>query len=309
MTETIIAIVQCLLLVVLAPLVSGTGRWMRAKMHTRRGPSILQDYYDIFKLLKRQDVHTADSSFISRLMPPLFFGTMLVLACGMPMIGRSCPVPWLGDIVTIIYLLALPRFFFALSGVDSSNAYAGVGSMRELIVGVLVEPSLMLALLVAALAAGSTNIGEIGIVIGSFQTGSPVAVVVAGIAFAVACYIELGKLPYDMAEAEQEIQEGPLAEYSGPSLAMVKMSLSMKQIIMVSLFLAIFLPFGSAVDLTWPALVSGFVAYLVKLAIVFFICALVENLVARVRYRLLGRQTWTVVGVSVLAFVFCVLGV
>lgn len=309
MTETIIAIVQCLLLVVLAPLVSGTGRWMRAKMHTRRGPSILQDYYDIFKLLKRQDVHTADSSFISRLMPPLFFGTMLVLACGMPMIGRSCPVPWLGDIVTIVYLLALPRFFFALSGVDSSNAYAGVGSMRELIVGVLVEPSLMLALLVAALAAGSTNIGEIGIAIGSFQTGSPVAVVVAGIAFAVACYIELGKLPYDMAEAEQEIQEGPLAEYSGPSLAMVKMSLSMKQIIMVSLFLAIFLPFGSAVDLTWPALVSGFVAYLVKLAIVFFICALVENLVARVRYRLLGRQTWTVVGVSVLAFVFCVLGV
>lgn len=309
MTETIIAIVQCLLLVVLAPLVSGTGRWMRAKMHTRRGPSILQDYYDIFKLLKRQDVHTADSSFISRLMPPLFFGTMLVLACGMPMIGRSCPVPWLGDIVPIVYLLALPRFFFALSGVDSSNAYAGVGSMRELIVGVLVEPSLMLALLVAALAAGSTNIGEIGIAIGSFQTGSPVAVVVAGIAFAVACYIELGKLPYDMAEAEQEIQEGPLAEYSGPSLAMVKMSLSMKQIIMVSLFLAIFLPFGSAVDLTWPALVSGFVAYLVKLAIVFFICALVENLVARVRYRLLGRQTWTVVGVSVLAFVFCVLGV
>lgn len=309
MTETIIAIVQCLLLVILAPLVSGTGRWMRAKMHTRRGPSVLQDYYDIFKLLKRQDMHTADSSFVSRLMPPLFFGTMLVLACGIPMIGRWCPVPWLGDIVTIVYLLVLPRFFFALSGVDSSNAYAGVGSMRELIVGVLVEPSLMLALLVAALAAGSTNIGEMGAAIGSFQTGSPVAVVVAGIALAVACYIELGKLPYDMAEAEQEIQEGPLAEYSGPSLAMVKMSLSMKQIIMVSLFLAIFLPFGSAVDLTWPALVSGLVFYLVKLAIVFFVCALVENLVARVRYRLLGRQTWTVVGVSILAFVFCVLGV
>lgn len=309
MTEIIIAIVQCLLLVVLAPLVSGTARLMRAKMHTRRGPSILQDYYDLFKLLKRQDVHTADSSFISRLMPPLYFGTMLVLACGVPMLTRLCPVPVLGDIITIIYLLALPRFFFALAGVDSSNAYAGVGGIRELLVGVLVEPSMMLALLVAALATGTTNVGEMGFMIGSFQTGSPVAVVVAGVAFAIACYIELGKLPYDMAEAEQEIQEGPLAEYSGASLAMVKVSMSMKQIIMASLFIAVFLPFGSAVDLTLPSLAIGLVSYAVKLAIVFFACSIVENLVARVRYKLMGRQTWTVVGVSVLAFVFCVLGV
>ncbi|WP_080797275.1 respiratory chain complex I subunit 1 family protein [Arabiibacter massiliensis] len=309
MTEIIIAIVQCLLLVLLAPLVSGGARWLRAKMHTRRGPSILQDYYDIFKLLKRQDVHTADSSFVSRLMPPLFFGTMLVLACGVPMITRLCPVPVLGDIITIIYLMALPRFFFALSGVDSSNAYAGVGGIRELLVGVLVEPSMMLALLVAALATGTTNIGGMGAMIGSLSAGAPVAVVVAGAAFAIACYIELGKLPYDMAEAEQEIQEGPLAEYSGASLAMVKMSLSMKQIIVASLFIAVFLPFGSAVEPTLPALALGLVAYVAKLAVVFFACSLVENLVARVRYKLMGRQTWTVVGVSALAFVFCVLGV
>ncbi len=309
MTEIIIAIVQCLLLVALAPLVSGTARWMRAKMHTRRGPSVLQDYYDLFKLLKRQDVHTADSSFVSRLMPPLYFGTMLVLACGMPMLTRLCPVPVLGDIITIIYLLALPRFFFALAGVDSSNAYAGVGGIRELLVGVLVEPSMMLSLLVAALATGTTNIGQMGLAVGSFQTGSPVAVVVAGVAFAIACYIELGKLPYDMAEAEQEIQEGPLAEYSGASLAMVKVSMSMKQIVVASLFVAVFLPFGSAVDLSLPSLAIGLVTYAVKVALVFFVCSIVENLVARVRYKLMGRQTWTVVGVSVLAFVFCVLGV
>lgn len=309
MTEIIIAIVQSLLLVPLAPLVSGTARWMRAKMHTRRGPSVLQDYYDIFKLLKRQDLHTANSSFVSRLMPPLFFGTMLVLACGMPMITRLCPVPLLGDIITIIYLMALPRFFFALAAVDSSNAYSGVGGIRELLVGVLVEPSLMLALFVAALATGTTNVGQMGLMIGSLSASAPVAVVVAGVAFAIACYVELGKLPYDMAEAEQEIQEGPLAEYSGPSLALVKMSMSMKQILVVSWFVAVFLPFGSAVELTLPALAVGALVYLVKVAVIFFACSLVENLVARVRYKLMGKQTWTVVGVSVLAFVFCVLGV
>lgn len=307
--EIVIAIVQSLLLVLLAPLVAGFARWMRAKMHTRRGPSILQEYYDIAKLLKRQDLHTADSTFVSRVMPPLFFGTMVVLACGIPMITRFCPIPVLGDIITIIYLLALPRFFFALAAVDSSNAYSGVGGVRELIVGVLVEPSLMLALFVAALACGTTSVGVMGQTIGSLSATSPVAVVVAGIAFGIACYIELGKLPFDMAEAEQEIQEGPLAEYSGPSLAMLKVGMSMKQIIVVSWFIAIFLPFGSAVDISAGSLIIGLVVYLVKLFVIFFACSIFENVVARVRWKLAGRQTWSVVGIAVLALVFCVLGI
>lgn len=307
--EIIIACVQALLLVLLAPLVSGAARWMRAKMQTRRGPSIFQDYYDIAKLFKRQDVHTKDSSFIHRLMPPLFFGTMLVLAMGIPMITRLCPIPVLGDVILIIYLLALPRFFFALSAIDSGDSYAGVGGIRELLVGVLVEPSMILALFAAILAVGSSNVGVMGQAIGSFSAGSPVAVVLAGLAFFMSCYIELGKLPFDMAEAEQELQEGPLAEYSGPSLALVKMSLSMKQIIVVSWFLAIFVPFGSAVELTLPALAVGLVCYLVKLGIIFFLCSLFENVVSRVRYKLLGRQTWTVVGFAAFAFLFCVLGI
>ncbi len=309
MTEIIIAIVQALLLMLLAPLVSGTARWMRAKMHTRRGPSILQDYYDIAKLLKRQDVRTQHSSFVFRLMPPLYMGVLLILACGMPMITRACPIPVLGDVITIIYLLALPRFFFALAAVDSSDAYSGVGGIRELIVGVLVEPSMMLALFVAALATGTTNIGAMGEAIGSLSVTSPVAVVVAAAAFALACYVELGKLPYDVAEAEQELQEGPLAEYSGPSLAMAKASLSMKQVIVVSWFIAVFLPFGSATELTIPALALGALVFVVKVAAIFFICSIVENLVSRVRWKYMSRQTWAVVGVSVLALVFCVLGI
>lgn len=306
--EIVIALVQALLLVLLAPLFSGTSRWLRAKIHTRRGPSIFQDYYDIAKLFRRQDVHSADSSFVHKLMPPLFMGCMLVLAMGIPMITRFSPVPILGDIILIIYLMALPRFFFSLSGVDSGSAYAGIGSIRELIVGVLVEPSMMLALFVAAIACGTTNVGDMGMAIGSGSASNPVALVVAGIAFFCACYIELGKLPFDMAEAEQEIQEGPLQEYSGPSLAMAKMSLSMKQVIVVSWFAAIFLPWGSAVDLSIASLAIGLVAWLVKMGVIFFVCSIFENIVARVRYKLMGRQTWSVVGIAAIALVLCVLG-
>ena len=305
----IIAVVQALLLMFLAPFVSGSARWLRAKMHTRRGPSIFQDYYDIAKLFKRQDVHTAESSFVHKLMPPLFFGCMLVLALGIPMITRVSPIPVLGDIILVLYLLALPRFFFSLSAVDSGSSYAGIGGVRELLVGVLVEPSMMLALFVAALATGTTDIGGMGTAIASLSATSPVGVVLAGVAFACACYIELGKLPFDMAEAEQELQEGPLSEYSGSSLALAKMAMSMKQIIVVSWFAAIFLPWGSAVDMGLASLGIGLAVWLAKLLVIFFVCALYENVVSRVRYKLLGRQTWAIVGISAFAFVFCVLGI
>jgi hydrogenase-4 component C len=309
MESVVIGIVQAVLVILIAPLVSGIGRWMRAKVHTRKGPSIFQDYYDLAKLFKRDDITTKDRTFVSRFMPALFFGVMLLLSLGIPLFTQKSPVPLLGDVILILYLMALSRFFFSLAGIDTSQSYSGYGSIRELMVGTLVEPSMILALFVAALSCGSTNVGDMGQAIASVTATSPVAVIVAGITFALACYVELGKLPYDMAEAEQELQEGVMQEYSGPSLALMKMAMSMKQIIVVSWFMAIFLPFGAAVDLSFGGIALGIVVWFVKIAVVFFICALVENAVCRVRYKYMGRQTWMIVGLGALAFVFCALGI
>ena len=308
-TYIAVAVLQGVLLLLLAPLVSGITRKFRARMQTRKGPSIFQDYYDIAKLLKRQDVHSNASSNISKLTPALYIGVMIVLALGMPMATRACPIPFLGDAILIIYLLAIPRFFFALTGIDSGSAYAGTGGARELIVGTLVEPSLMLALFVAALACGTTNIGEMGQAIASGTVSCPFSVALAGVAFAVACYIEMGKLPYDFAEAEQELQEGPLAEMSGPSLAMMHMAIPMKQAIMASLLVAIFLPFGSAVDASFTGLLAGTGIYLLKVIVILLVTMVIENVVSRVRWKLTGRQTWFVVAIAVCAFAFCVLGI
>ena len=108
MINVLLAVVQCVALVLLAPLFSGIVRSLTAKLQTRRGPSILQDYYDIAKLVRRQDLRTENSTFIWRFMPLLQFGTMLVLACGIPMITRFSPMPVMGDLITIVYLLTLP---------------------------------------------------------------------------------------------------------------------------------------------------------------------------------------------------------
>lgn len=304
----LVALAQVLLVAAAAPLASGFSRVLRAKMHTRHGPGVLQDYRDLLKLLRRQDVRPPASGFVFRLMPIVMPATLLVIAAGLPILTRATPIAAVGDLITTVYLFALARFFFALSGLDSGSSFAGIGASRELTLGVLVEPAMLLALFVAALLAGSTNLGEIGTAIVEGRTGAIAATLLAMIAFAFTCYVELGKLPYDMAEAEQELQEGPLTEYAGPSLALVKWSLALKQLVVVTWFVGTFLPFGAALEPTVTGLVIGFLAVAIKVAVIYGLVGIVENAVARARFRLTSRHTWLGVGVASLAFVFYLAG-
>ena len=149
MNNIVLAVLQGVVVMAVAPFFSGLGRVIRAKMHNRRGPSIMQDYRDLAKLFARPESQSEDASFALRIMPPLFFAVAFMLAMGLPLFTAQSPIPVFGDAITIMYSLALARFFFALCGVDSSNAYAGIGGVRELLMSVLIEPSMLLALFAA----------------------------------------------------------------------------------------------------------------------------------------------------------------
>lgn len=308
LNHVLLAVFQAVVLLLAAPLVSGLARVMRAKMHNRIGPGLLQDYRDLFKLMTRQEVWPPDSGWVFRYMPAIVMVTLLVIATGTPMLTRFSPIAACGDLITTIYLFALARFFLALSGIDSGSSFAGIGASRELTVGVLVEPTMLLSLFVAALLAGSTDLGAISAAIASGHVHSMTAAVIAGLAFGFATYVELGKLPYDMAEAEQELQEGPLTEYSGPSLALLKWALALKQTIVVGWFVGLFLPFGSALELTPMAILAGLALFAVKVLVIFLAIGVVSNSVARTRFRLMPRHSWVGVGVASLAFVFYLVG-
>jgi hydrogenase-4 component C len=308
LSHFILGIAQALLLLAAAPLVSGMSRVLRAKMHTRHGPGLLQDYRDLVKLMGRQDVRPPAAGPAFCLMPVIVMATFLVVATGTPLLTRFCPISACGDLITTIYLFALARFAFSLAGLDSASAYAGIGASRELTLGVLVEPVMLLALITVALLAGSTDLGAVSNAIASGHLPSMTAAVLAAVAFGFAVYIELGKLPYDMAEAEQELQEGPLSEYSGPSLALVKWSLWLKQTLVVAWFAGIFLPFGSAIDFSVVGLMIGLVALAVKVTLIFAAVAVVENSVSRARFRFTPRHSWFGVGIASLAFVFYLVG-
>ncbi|EED0874981.1 hydrogenase 4 subunit HyfC [Escherichia coli] len=290
----IFALAQAVILLMLTPLFTGISRQIRARMHSRRGPGIWQDYRDIHKLFKRQEVAPTSSGLMFRLMPWVLISSMLVLAMALPLFITVSPFAGGGDLITLIYLLALFRFFFALSGLDTGSPFAGVGASRELTLGILVEPMLILSLLVLALIAGSTHIEMI----------SNMALLACGFA----CFIEMGKIPFDVAEAEQELQEGPLTEYSGAGLALAKWGLGLKQVVMASLFVALFLSFGRAQELSLACLLTSLVVTLLKVLLIFVLASIAENTLARGRFLLIHHVTWLGFSLAALAWVFWLTG-
>ncbi|MBD1577175.1 respiratory chain complex I subunit 1 family protein [Vibrio sp. S11_S32] len=303
-----LAIVQALIMIALAPFFTGLSRVIRAKMHSRQGPGVLQDYRDLFKLLRRQSVAPFPSGVIFAITPWVLIITMSLVAMAMPAVTNFSPFPIAGDVITDIYLFAIFRFFFALSGLDSGSMFAGLGSSRELTLGVLVEPTLMLSIFTMALITGTSDLGYISTAMATQTWAAPVATVIAGIACAFVVFIEMGKLPFDVAEAEQELQEGPMTEYSGSGFALMKIGFGLKQMVVVQLFLAIFIPFGKADELTFSALLIATVWLLVKLLVTFTIASIIENSVARVRYVKTHQLTWVGFGIAVLGFLFYLTG-
>ncbi len=302
----IFALAQAVILLAANPAFTGISRQIRARMHSRRGPGIWQDYRDIHKLFKRQEVAPTSSGLMFRLMPWVLISSMLVLAMAyhylllFPLCGRrrsdhpylsSCPI----------------SFFFALSGLDTGSPFAGIGASRELTLGILVEPMLILSLLVLALIADSTHIEMIS---KTLATGwnSPLTTVLALLACGFACFIEMGKIPFDVAEAEQELQEGPLTEYSGAGLALAKLGLGLKQVVMASLFVALFLPFGRAQELSLTCLLTSLVVTLLKVLLIFVLASIAENTLARGRFLLIHHVTWLGFSLAALAWVFWLTG-
>lgn len=304
----LLGIVQALMLLALAPLFSGISRMIRARIQSRRGPGVLQDYRDIMKLMKRQNILPDNAGLVSKIMPYVLISTVLVVAMSLPMFTLTSPFGAGGDLITAVYLFALFRFFFSIAGLDSNSSFSNIGASREVTLGVLVEPILMLSLLVIALIAGSTNFGSIATALNTETWAHPVSTLIALLAAAFACFIEMGKIPFDLAEAEQELQEGPLTEYSGPSFALIKVGLSLKSMVVASIFVSVLLPFGAAQTLSFGGLLWGVIAFFIKLLLVFVLACVFENTLARTRFMLAGRLTLMGFCVSIFAFVFYLIG-
>lgn len=283
----IVSAIQILLMLLAAPLVSGIIRKTKARLQNRRGATIFQPYLDLAKLLRKEVIIPATSSWIFRVTPYVALASMLLIALLVPTIFAPAPFHWTGDIITIIYLFAAARFFLALGGLDAGTAFGGLGSSREMSIASIIEPAMMLAVFTTAVTAGST---DLSIIVNRLST-TPASMIQPShvLAFAglfIVTIAETGRLPVDNPGTHLEltmIHEAMILEYSGRYLAFLELASQMKLLIFLSLLANMFAPVGMAIDAAPVSLIVGTAAFIFKVAVLAMVVALVETANAKLR--------------------------
>ncbi|WP_018232521.1 respiratory chain complex I subunit 1 family protein [Thioalkalivibrio thiocyanodenitrificans] len=281
-----LAVLQAMLYALLAPLLVGCIRRMKALLQNRRGASVLQPYRDLYKLMGKEArvAHTASPLF--RAAPYVVFSATWLAAASVPLLAVQLPTAMLADLIVLVGLLAMARFFLALAGMDTGTAFGGMGASREMLVSALAEPAMLLAVFTLAMTAHSTNLSSIidsqlaaGLVLRPsflFALGALMLVAVA----------ETGRIPVDNPATHLEltmIHEAMILEYSGRHLALMEWAAQIKLMLYGVLIVNVFLPWGIAQDFAPEALLAGLGAVLLKLLALAALLAVAETVLAKMR--------------------------
>jgi len=281
------SVIQLILLLLVAPLITGIIRTLKARLQTRRGPGIGQPYRDLFKLLRKGMVVPNTASWIFSATPYIVFGTAALVGLMIPMTATDAPLSLFGGVLAVVYLLALGRFFLALGGLDTGSSFGGLGSSREMTISAIAEPAMMLAIFTVALSANSTNLSEMArsAVSQSWRFLAPSQILAFSGLFIV-LIAETGRIPVDNPATHLEltmIHEAMLLEYSGPYLALIEWGASIKQLVLMTLLVNTFFPFGLSSSWMISGLSLGLVFYLLKLLLLACCIVLVETTNAKLR--------------------------
>ncbi|WP_455266021.1 respiratory chain complex I subunit 1 family protein [Phascolarctobacterium sp.] len=236
-----LGLAQAVALLLCAPLVMGIIKKTKALLQNRIGSSVWQEYYDIRKWWGKDTMLTPYTGIIFKLAPCVYFITTLAAACMLPsFIGGKMSF---GDVFVFVYLLALGRFFMAVSSMDAATAFGGMGGSREVYVAAFVEPVVMLAILSNVLHTGSTSLA--GMSLRPDEVNLTVAGVLTCIAFFLMLLAENSRIPVDNPDTHLEltmIHECMTLEYSGRLLALIHWASQLKILIFLVLFAMLYLP-------------------------------------------------------------------
>ena len=272
----------------IAPLIVGVIRKVKARFQCRRGASVFQPYADLAKLFRKQPVVSSTTSWIFTATPYIYFASTLTAGLLVPVFFSQMPLNFAGNIIALVYLLALGTFFLILAGLDAGSAFGGMGSSREAIVASLTEPALMLSIFAIALTAGSTNLSTIvhktALLEGIVTAPSPHLMALA--ALLIVALAETGRVPVDNPATHLEltmIHEAMVLEYSGRYLALIEWAAGLKLVVFLTLIANVFAPWGIATSPTPAALAVGLAVYLVKITGLAVMIGVLECMFAKLR--------------------------
>ncbi len=270
----------------LAPMLLGWVNQIRALLQNRSGPGILQPYRTLHKLFNKDSVMADTASPLFRFAPYLIFGCMLLASAIVPTLSTDLPSAKAADAIALVGLFALARIFISLAAMDVGTAFGTLGARREMFVGFLAEPALLMVLFTSSLIAHSTSLKIIVITqIHRSFTIYP-SLIFAGFAFILIFLAENARIPVDNPSTHLEltmIHEALILEYSGRHLALLEWASALKLIAYSSIGIALFLPWGISTKGSIVSLFYALPIFILKLLIFGIVLALIETFSAKMR--------------------------
>ena len=277
------------MLVALGPLVTGFIQKLKARLQCRKGASLWQPYRDLAKLLRKGTVQSDSATPFFRVIPVLVLAATVIAAAMVPVLwAPTAPVPLpLGDAILLVAFLALARFLCAIGALDAGGAFGGMGASREMTVGLLVEPALMMVVFSVAVAGGTTDLGEIAsrrFTAAALSWQAPDLLGVS--AMLMLALAETGRIPVDNPDTHLELtmlHEGMLLEHSGPGLACIVLATHTKQLVILTLVAALFFPFDLAHGMAPAEIALALAAFMAKVFALATFLGIVESSYAKLR--------------------------
>jgi len=288
LSPLVIELMQLLVLLAAAPVFAGWVKTVKCWSQGRTSPGLLQPYRDIAKLFSKDMALAENASWIFRFTPYIVFGSTLLAGGIIPILSVDLPLSATADVIALVALFAIARFFTALAGMDIGTAFGGMGASREMMVASLAEPAMLMAVFTMSLASKSTSLSQIAQVIAHsdiYMVLRP-SLAFAFIAFVMIALAETGRIPVDNPATHLEltmIHEAMILEYSGRHLALIEWAGMMKLFLFMSLGAAAFFPWGIADEGNMLAVPMALVYLIIKLGLAGIILALIETGLAKMR--------------------------
>ena len=279
-------LLEIMLAVALAPMLSGWVNQWRAWLQNKSAPSLLQPYRVLHKLFNKESVVADNASRLFRTVPYVVFGCMLLACAIVPTLSTDLPLAPAADAIALVGLFALARVFISLAAMDLGTAFGTMGARREMLIGFLAEPALLMVLFSASLLSKSTSLTTIVETLAHREIAIYPGLAFAGLAFAMVALAENARVPVDNPATHLEltmIHEALILEYSGRHLALIEWAASLKLFAYSCIGLALFFPWGVAEAHAPLSMLLAMPALVLKLAVGGFALALLETLSAKMR--------------------------
>jgi formate hydrogenlyase subunit 4 len=279
-------LLEIVLAIALAPMLTGWINQWRARLQNRSAPSLWQPYRMLHKLFVKESVVADNASRLFRVAPYLVFGCM-VLACAIiPTLSTDLPLAPAADAIALVGLFALARVIISLAAMDIGTAFGTLGARREMLIGFLAEPALLMVLFSASLVSKSTSLATIVETLAHRNFAIYPGMAFAGVAFTMVSLAENARVPVDNPATHLEltmIHEALILEYSGRHLALIEWAASLKLFAYSCIGLALFFPWGVAQTWAPVGMLLALPVLALKLAIGGFLLALLETVSAKMR--------------------------